>query len=529
MELKKYDIEKENDWAKNVKGTHVFISASKSGRKGYYCIGCSKEMEAVIQKKNPNRKSYFRHIPVDIEKGEKTCTFSNREYRENLATTILQRLKRIKVPAVYKFSPNNKTDPPNLLQSSKFIIAHKVRSQVWFYEDKNGNIKHGKNPDIAKRYLLIRPDVAFFDIYGKVILLIELVITHKVNDEKRIKLRRLGIDTISIIVPRSSEQEIEDNFKTTQRIKWEYNGIEADTDYIPVPSGTPTGILELDEEQRRIFEEGYACRKSRLSNTIRTIKRCVGAKPYRRAEHKFEQEISRIEKATKRAFKELGRMESTARKDVNLGLASRRKAIDVKLEEFKQTKSQFESEEIDLENRYFTKDREIRENQDQILRDIARGGGNEFEREQAKERIEEERRLIESRIEETRAAAKRISEKGEGLPDQFKQFEKQESRKFEVAKGRINAKARELRFELDNFGETIIRGKKELEDEFESIRKQSTKRINEEDTNGGDELSKGIAQLSEIRRILGNYGERQSAFQRYRKGLELARNGTWKT
>ena len=77
---KKYDIEKENDWAKNVKGSHVFISASESGRKGYYCIGCSKEMEAVIQKKNPSRKSFFRHVPVDIEKGEKACTFSNREY-----------------------------------------------------------------------------------------------------------------------------------------------------------------------------------------------------------------------------------------------------------------------------------------------------------------------------------------------------------------------------------------------------------------------------------------------------------------
>ena len=525
---KKYDIEKENDWAKNVKGSHVFIIASESGRKGYYCIGCSKEMEAVIQKKNPSRKSFFRHVPVDIEKGEKACTFSNREYRENLATIILQRLKRIKVPAVYKFSPNNKTDPPNLLQPSKFITAHKVRSQVWFYEDKNGNIKHGKNPDIAKRYLLIRPDVVFFDIYGKAILFIELVITHKIDDEKRIKLRRLGIDTISIIVPRSSEQEIEDNFNTTQRIKWEYNGIEADTEYVPIPSGTPTGILELDEEQRRIFEEGYACRKSRLSNTIRTIKRCVGAKPYRRAERKFEQEISRIEKATKRAFKELGRMESAARKDVDLGLASRRKAIDVKLEEFEQTKSQFESEESDLENRYFTKDREIRENQDQILRDIARGGENEIARERFEEGIEAERRLIESRIEETRATAKRISEKGEGLPDQFRQFEERESEKFEIEKGRTEGKAGELQFELDNFGESIIRGKKQLEDEFESIRKQSIKRINEEDTNGGGELSKGIAQLSEIRGILSNYRERQSAFQRYKKALELARSGTWK-
>lgn len=289
---KNNDVEKENDWAKNVKGAHVFIDGAESGRKGYYCIGCSKEMEAVIQKKNPARKSFFRHVPIDIKKGEKACTFSNREYRELLATDVLQRLKRIKVPAVYKFSRNSNTDSPNLLQPSKFITAHKVRSQVWFYEDADGTIKHGKNPDIDKRYLLLRPDVVFFDSKGKAILFIELVVTHKINDEKRIKLSRLGIDTVSVIVPRSSEQDIEDNFKTTQRTKWEYNGIEADTEYLPVSTGTSAGILEIDQEQRRIFEEGYTCRKSRLGNTIRTIKRCLGAKSYRRSELEFEQEIS---------------------------------------------------------------------------------------------------------------------------------------------------------------------------------------------------------------------------------------------
>jgi hypothetical protein len=527
VERKQYDIEKENDWARNVKGTDVFIEDSESGRKGYYCIGCSKEMEAVIQKKNPNRKSYFRHVPVDIEKGEKPCTFSNRKYRETLAADILQRLKLIKVPAVYKFSSDNKKAPPNILQPSKFINAHKVSSQVWFYEDDNGNVLHGKNP-VDERYLLMRPDVVFFDIKGKAILFIELVITHKIDDEKRIKLRRLGIDTISVIVPRSAEQEIEDNFKTTQRTKWEYNGIEANTNYVPISSGTSAGILEPDEEQRRIFEEGYACRKSRLSNTLRTIKRCLGAKPYRRAEREFEQQISRIEKATKRTLEELGRLEETARKEVDLRFAARRTAIEVAVENFEQSENQFESEEADLEGRYFAKDQEIRENHDQILRDIARGGENEFEREQAEEEIEKERKFVESRVKETRTARKRISEKREGLPDQFAKFKEQESANFEVEKGRIERKASVLQFELDNFEETIIRRKKQLEDEFEIIREQSIKRINQEDTTEGDELSKGIAQLSEIRRILGDFGERQSTYQGYKKALKLARSGTWK-
>ena len=455
MKKEVYHIEKENDWAKNVKGSHVFIDGSDSGRKGYYCIGCSKEMEAVIQKKNPNRKSFFRHVPVDIKKGEIACAFSNREYRELLATDVLQRVKRIKVPAVYKFPPKSITDPPNLLQPSKFITAHKVRSQVWFYEDADGNIKHDKNPDINKRHLLFRPDVVFFDSKGKAILFIELVVTHKINDEKRIKLSRLGIDTISVIVPRSSEQDIEDNFKTTQRTKWEYNGIEADTEYLPVSTGTSAGILEIDEEQRRIFEEGYTCRKSRLGNTIRTIERCLGAKSYRRFELQFEQEISRIEKATKGAFKKLGRLEDTGRKEIDLRLGTRRKEIAIELGKFEEARSKFEEEEADLENRYSTKDREIRENQKQTYRDIEIGGENEGEGASIKERLRKERDLIESRIKEIRGRTKQISKSRDSLPDRFRQRIAKAKGDFGKEKSRVEDKIARLQTELDNFENTI--------------------------------------------------------------------------
>lgn len=44
LEEKKYDIEANNDWAKNVKGEHLFIDNAESGRNGYYCIGCDKQM-----------------------------------------------------------------------------------------------------------------------------------------------------------------------------------------------------------------------------------------------------------------------------------------------------------------------------------------------------------------------------------------------------------------------------------------------------------------------------------------------------
>lgn len=359
IEEKKYAIEANNDWAKNMKEEHLHIYNALSGRRGYFCIGCDKEMEAVIRRKNPNHKSYFRHIPVDITKDEKKCTFSNREYRETLATDILQRLKAIKVPSVYKYPPKGFKGYPNLLEKSKFIQAHKVRSQITFYEDNEGIIRSGKNPEVAERYLLIRPDVVFYDEKDRPILFIELVVTHKVTEEKKIKLRRLGIDTVSIIVPKSSAQELEDNFKSTNKVKWEYNGSEADTKYVQVTAGSGEGVLEFDEEQRRIFDESIACRKARLNNIIRTIGKCLRSESYRRTERDFEREISRVEKAARRENKGLAELEEQYDAEVYDSIRGKFEALDGEKKQLGKEEGKIKIRYSELEKRYLTKREEL--------------------------------------------------------------------------------------------------------------------------------------------------------------------------
>ena len=58
--------ETDTDWALTLKQEYIHIDSAESGRKGYYCLGCGKEMEAVKQKKDPTRQSYFRHSAKDI-------------------------------------------------------------------------------------------------------------------------------------------------------------------------------------------------------------------------------------------------------------------------------------------------------------------------------------------------------------------------------------------------------------------------------------------------------------------------------
>lgn len=366
IEKKIYEPDLKTDRAKNVKGEVIYINKAESGRKGYYCLGCDKPMEANIQRKNPNHRSYFSHIPVDIPKGEKKCTYSNREHREIIASDILQRLKRIKVPEVLKFPPKRIKGNPVVLSKSGFIDAYKVKSEQVFYEDEEGKIYHGRNPDIDERYLLLRPDVTFLNEKDEPILFIELVVTHKVSEEKKIKLRRLGIDTISIIVPRGSDKELEENFKSVERVKWEYNNEEASTTYLSVSNRAPEGVLEFDKQQRRIFGESVKCRKSRLNNSIRTLTKCLAGKSYSNAERDFEREIFRIKEASKKEEQELADLERQYEAEIrtefsegNIHLERQRRELDEREREFKVNSEK-------LEKRYFSK----RENLEEQRREV---------------------------------------------------------------------------------------------------------------------------------------------------------------
>jgi len=116
-----------------------------------------------------------------------------------------------------------------------------------------GVVKWGKKEDLesdGRNSLLIRPDVAFFDANNLPILLIEVVATHKINAEKLSKIRRLGINSIQITIPKGSPEEIRAAFYTTSRTQWIYNYEQEETPYIRIPEGDNQGILLIDEFQK---------------------------------------------------------------------------------------------------------------------------------------------------------------------------------------------------------------------------------------------------------------------------------------
>lgn len=545
----------QNEYAKNIKGDPIYILDAESGRKNYWCMGCGEEMEAVKRVKNIHHKSYFRHIAKDKDI-ERKCTFSNQDYRHRLAIDILQRTKRIKVPNLYKYAPDG--SEAILLEETKFVEAHSVRAEFTFYEDDEGKVQWGKNPEIENKNLLIRPDVTFFDIHGKPILLIEIVVTHKLDDDKKAKINRLGINTIQITIPKDSSENIAKNLLITKNTKWVFNHVEQNTNYFQLPNRASARILSIDPIEMGFFRESFVCRENQLRNLIRGLKKCVESQYYRSVERKLESELSRVKTNSERNRERLEQLRVQHRESVESRYKESFEILEREESEFehsfnedqKQLYDEYNREQTDiesryanLEGRYLAKIESINQEQSVVDREIElryRIGKSEedirreFESEEARidselSRIKREQGYIvdeiqsESRFEENFEGDKlRIEDEGRQLEQEFAGLERQEREGFESLRKKFQSD------EGTNGEFTKFTIEERIRSEFERKDQQVVERIDNRDIQSNDELSERIKAILELRGLLDKYNDVRETLERYQKGRTIIKNGTYK-
>jgi hypothetical protein len=257
---------------------------------------------------------------------------------------------------------------------------------------------------------LIRPDITFFDEEEKPILFVEFVIMHKLPDDKKVKLKRLGINTVQIIIPKVPEAEIEKSLKSVTKVKWVYNEIESNTDYIPVLEGNSEGIPFIDEEQRKLFEEPYSCRAAQLKNLIRSISRSVASESYKRVEFQFEREISRIKEATTRNRQRLDELEKEFEREVYAIIEPEEIEIGERYTDLEQQQIAFEDDYSNLETRYNNKARELKNQDDRLTREIREYIDSGTTGEGIRSDFENRKEKLQSDTEGTRIEIARISE-----------------------------------------------------------------------------------------------------------------------
>src|SRR5690554_6290091 len=311
---------------------------------GYFCLGCKKQMQAVLPKTKVSK--YFRHH-VAKSSPENRCTYSQESHRHLLSKTFLKDLNRIKVPSLYKY-PDSDDDPIYQIREADFVKAHSVVLEKAIFEDKNGEVQLISKDKIDKKYLFIIPDAILLNEKNEPILLVEFVATHKPDQEKLMKLKRLGIDAVQVNVPKSSPEEIKRNLLISKNTKWLFNNEEQNTPYVQISEEDPRRVYDVDELQRSLFEEGYKCRSAQLGDLIRSIKRLLGSESYRTIEHDIESEIRRITLASERAESEL---EELREKHSRSGIERQR----VRRENFEKSREKFSLKAAELEGRYLSK------------------------------------------------------------------------------------------------------------------------------------------------------------------------------
>lgn len=520
-----------NVYATNVKGEVLHISQAESGRKGYFCLGCKREMQAVISRK-VNRISYFRHDPKAV-KNQKKCTYSDETYRHKLAKEILQRLKRIKVPAVYKYPPKGKEGLANLLLDSVFIEAASVGIEKTFYEDEESRIHWGSNLKIEEKFLLVKPDVTFFNGKGEPILFIELVATHGITSEKLIKLKRLGINTIQVRIPKESPEAIESSFFITDKVKWVYNNEEERTEYVSVSHPDTEGILSIDELQRKLFEESFSCRAAQIRNLIRTIGRCLESKPYRDIEGGIRSEISRVERNTEASREQWDELQEGLRNEVFKKYESEYSELEKGRKTFSKSAKRFQDHVKELEDRYHTKREQLEREEEfferRIKGEIKSLGGDGKSIEDRKNEIDEEEGRVDQDIRSQEEFISRIIEEQRELPERFKELRKGVEERTKRLEDEERRRVDEIQGWREQLPRRFASEEKRLRTEFEELYRRTDDTIQEEVITEDSELSRRIKSLLEGRELLYDFEKAQVALIRSRTAWESFKSGAYKS
>lgn len=519
-------------WNENFKEIYIGdVPKHENGiKKNYFCLGCRRQMQAI---KGDVIKQHFKHH-VKPNSTEKKCTYRDETYRHFLAKTNAIDLKRIKVPAVYKYPPNKEDGKVFLIKEATFIEAHSVVNEHYIYENENGEISVSQSFDEKEdKYLFIKPDTIFLDQRGKPILIIEFVATHKPDQSKLVKLKRLGIDAIQVSVPKSSPEDIRELFFKTNRTKWIYNHEESKTDYLQFSNSHPGGIPEFDHEQRKLYEEGFNCRKAQLGDFIRTVKRLLESEHYREIEQNLRSEIRRVEENTEQASGELDEL-----RRYHGGSGIRRHSIQ--REQLGIEERKFQENFTNLEERYIAAKRKNLDEQSEIDSNISaiedQLSGNERSGKTIGQRISEEQeavgrlgerieydrneeagniRKLEERIEYNRSTERATIRELESDISTEQRHMDELPNKFKRDRERIEYQIRAEEADLDREIESIERNIVKEPGDFERNRKQLEVKFDEETKRIIQEIENGYSGGS------GWYSQEFSLLDSFRKSLDL--------
>jgi hypothetical protein len=557
-------------------GNRIHIDKAPRGRKGYRCTGCKKDVEAIKPIGNKQRP-YFRHVAKDVDISKSECTYASETYRHKLAKEALVEEKSIRVPRVLKYPPKGIDSDARVVAGPRTITAYRVDIEKSFYVNNQGLLKYGPKSDESivepDKHFLIVPDVIFFDRNDKPILFIELVATHDIDDIKLAKIRALKIDTVRVRLPIESAEAIRECFKITERTKWIYNNERERADYFELPRSTTERISGADRYEAGLSDESTRCRKSRIGNLIRGIRRGLESNGFGEATEKLKREISEIEgKLSDRKrieseidvelYKSLGGRREEIRnrqaklKRVSEWLEERYKILRGEIElrgsrRFGERRREIKNEEVRIERLYpkvrerYERKRKALESEESDLNGLigsseaeSRVDGREFIRTEQQiegeiERIGNSILVVERDIATVRGEMETIQGDFERersqLETNFRIKTNELDRNSKQSEKRENDLIQQFTNEAAELPGRIDIARTEIRERFERLEREALDTIKRRYTEGDSQLSRQIKELVSTGRILSDYTTALKSFERYGEALRYIKTESFKT
>lgn len=526
------------------------LETDERGKKGYFCTGCKEEVIARIGEKMPR---HFAHLAKDITQPERECTWSNESFRHKVAKDILQILKKIKLPSVYSKWVNPVTGRKKLIQKSNSLEAAKVLVERQFYEDEYGKIGFGKKAEFdesSDKHLLVRPDIVFLDSNDKPILLIELVATHDIDDEKLAKINMLGINTISVKIPSGSKEDIEAVFHKTAHTKWVFNNLQEsyEEEFSKTSLTSRKSVSANDDVQENTDGGGlpFGCRKNLINNLIRGFRKYISTGDYRRAKEYLRSEIQRVEENTEReraGYQTLIQQEEQKLGDLEIRYLSKRSELETK-DKFFDSKFQAEVDRYrkvldsnkGLRSRFAGGFTGVREEQDRIreAKEQVRRAKNELAREfeeaekQEREAIEGIRRdtaELRQLIAVTERRRKEIDNRRKTLVEEYRELEKREESNYKIRRRHLQET-----FEGDRgrVADEFEGRRAKVREQFQKLRDELYESLDPETITELSSKSTRYRGLFGVQKLLIALKETDSCIKRIKKARGIIESGAYK-
>jgi hypothetical protein len=452
----------------------------------YFCEGCGARKIAVTEFIRRDIAKYFKHHSKDVHIHHNTCKWSDENTLHKMAMDILQIKKYIKVPSVIKSSPDGK-GLAYKIRDPKIIKAHFIENEMSYYEDNEGTLKWKRlnRPELELlKDKIIRPDVSFFDSNNMPILFIEIVFSNDISEEKYLKIKRFGIDTVKVIISTLNLETINKCFDTTTYTKWVFNNDEQRTNYISIPASSGTTVLSSDELEGGIYAENFNCRRNEIENFIRAVNRCLGQESYSSIKGELDRQLYELEEHSKRDSKRLRELQEGYEKEVEKEFESETSSIGKEETDITKSEGEFSNYNIKLEERYFKRKGELSESY------------NNYE---STDQCEINR--LEDEIRELEIYGLTIEERIDGIRREKERIENSinytsfEIRKEEGGISRLEDRTRELSQQIIQQSEKFNQDRERIEGEFNRNREELFREFESKDFTGTSSIGKRIKEI----------------------------------